>query len=289
MACDYEFRRTCTETVTFTVDADVQPLVTGADEEAPIEIVLSSSAVGEPIDGVLPIGDLRRRSYFQTDRGQQSIEHLICLARAQLLARARAVEITVEVPFEEAMALSCRHSVVVTDPRLPGGTAVGKVISYSGSMDGDSGELIGTVTLGCTIGTGEVLTSAEPVPGYAEAGYVGTGYQSFIAGDFVLDSGDIGFEFYGSIEPNDDGIDFFAFTAAEGVLDCYVTNGPTAQEAALSVPFDDLAAAASAANAVATTVTLQMRPLDGLSFSTAYVLTTTPLSVPLTIDLEAGA
>lgn len=288
MWCDYEFRRPRTETVTFTVDADVQPLITGPDEEAPIEIVLSSSAVGELIDGVLPIGDLRRRSYFQTERGQRSIEHLICLARAQLLARARAVQITVDVPFEQAMALSCRHSVEVTDDRLPGGSAVGKVISYTGSMDGDSGELIGTVTLACTIGKGEDLTSTEGEPGYVEAGYV-TGYQSFVAGDFILDSGDIGFEFYGSVAPNDDGVNFFRFRRDDAVLDCFVTNGPTTQEAALSQPFDDLAAAAAAANAVATTVTLQMRPLDGLSFSTAYVLNTTPLAVPLTINLEALA
>jgi hypothetical protein len=91
-------------------------------------------------------------SYFPTDRGQQSVLHMFCRARAKLRKRARAVEVSFDTRFEVAAQLSCRMNGKVTDSRLPGGTASGKVISYKIVATGDSGELKGRVVLGCSIG-----------------------------------------------------------------------------------------------------------------------------------------
>ncbi len=285
----YDVSRTVTERVSFVVDADIQPLITGDDEEDAVEIPLQSSAVGEAIDGALPIGDVRRRSYFQTDRGQSSLEHLIALARAQLLAQARAVEVIADIPFAQAVQLSCRHSAEVTDARLPGGAALGKVTAYSFSMNGDSGELVGSVTLACTVGRGTSLIPAAPGAGYVEDGYVVDGYQSLISGDSVLATGDLGFQYFGSVAIADDGVDLFSLTADAMVLSCTVENGQTAQAAIAGITYADAAAAAEAMNAVPTRVLLQMKPLDGRVFETDYAIVTTPLSVPKTIDLEAAA
>ena len=70
-------------------------------------LTLQSADLGEPIDGELPIGDVRRRSYFPTERGLRSLEYLIALARAHLLMRSRAVEI------EFDCRLRARHRIVV--------------------------------------------------------------------------------------------------------------------------------------------------------------------------------
>jgi hypothetical protein len=154
MSLRYDVSRARVEGVSFTLAGDTQAVVTEPDDDDAVEIRLQSSAIGEAIDGALPIGDVQRRSYFQTDRGRQSIENLVLRARAQLVARARAVEIVAEIPFAEAVALSCRHSATITDDRLPGGSATGKVIAYSFTMNGDSGRMFGTVSLACAVGQG---------------------------------------------------------------------------------------------------------------------------------------
>jgi len=104
----------------------------------------------------LPIGgwpgQTPAASYFTTDRGQQSILHMIARARAKLRKRARAVEVSFDTRFEVAAILSCRMNGRVNDSRLPGGTASGKVISYKIMANGDNGVLKGSVVLGCSIG-----------------------------------------------------------------------------------------------------------------------------------------
>jgi hypothetical protein len=143
--------------------------------------------------------------YFPTDRGQQSVQHMLCRARAKLRKRARAVEVRFDTRFEAAAQLSCRMNGVINDVRLPGGTAAGKVISYKLEAHGDSGEIIGRVVLGCSIGTNSVgpflardaAPRGAPVPpvtdpgwpgyvitagsGGSPDGYVKRGYQKYYA------------------------------------------------------------------------------------------------------------
>ena len=126
-------------------------------------------------------------TYFTTDRGQQSIQHMLCRARAKLRKRARAVEVSFDTRFEVAAQLSCRMNGSISDPRLPGGAASGKVVSYKIEAHGDTGVLKGSVVLGCSIGTanqfgGRAAARDTPDPGmpsYAQEGYVQTGYQQY--------------------------------------------------------------------------------------------------------------
>jgi hypothetical protein len=122
------------------------------------------------------------RTYFQQARGQQSLQHGMCRARAKLRRRARAVQISFDTRFEVAAMLSCRMNGQVTDVRIPGGQATGKIINYKIEAHGETGELIGRVTLGCSIGTEElhpVMFTETGVPSYVTTGYC-TDYQQYL-------------------------------------------------------------------------------------------------------------
>ena len=96
-------------------------------------------------------------TYFPTDRGRLSLQHGFCRARAKMRKRARAVEVGFDTRFEVAAQLSCRMNGIVSDPRLPGGQAFGKVIHYKLRVNGDSGVVKGSVVLGCAIGKRVIL------------------------------------------------------------------------------------------------------------------------------------
>src|SRR5215831_5767346 len=105
------------EVVSFSLASDCQQIVTnaaGADIES---ISVTSQNVAAPIDpsGAIPIGDAASAVYFAGPRGDQSLEYLICLARAHLRIRSRAalVEFEVSFPLGVSLDLSCRKSVTI--------------------------------------------------------------------------------------------------------------------------------------------------------------------------------
>ena len=162
-------------------------------DETPGSQTSDGSVVWQNIGQVtLPIGGwpgmTPAATYFTTDRGQESVQHMLCRARAKLRKRARAVEVSFDTRFEVAAQLSCRMNGSITDLRLPGGAASGKVVSYKIEAHGDTGVLKGSVVLGCSIGTNNISDAAvrgvisltDPgVPGYVQEGYVQRGYQQY--------------------------------------------------------------------------------------------------------------
>jgi len=140
-----------------------------------------------------PIGDISRSNYFPSDRGLWSVEHLICRARAHLLLRARAVKVSCDVPFPIALGLSLRKNAIVRDRRIPGGYALGKVVGYSLHGSGDSGELMGNVSIGCAVGNGNAVVGLDGEPSYVEDGYVSRGYQLYEGATTVLPAGDVAY------------------------------------------------------------------------------------------------
>ena len=288
MILDYEASRGRAETFAFTITSATQDMLTDDDDDDAIELSFASSAAAEPIDGVLPIGDLRRRSWFQTDRGRDSLRYLMLVARARLIAQARAVEIEADIPFATAIGLSCRMSATLADARIPGGTATGKVVRYSFGLSGDDGTLTGSVTIACTVGTGGTITPVAAVPGYVEDGYTETGYQVNVGGEELLLTGDMAFDHFGGTEINDDGLDFFNLTGAAVVQDCTVVNGPTAQRAVLATQTQTPEEAINLLNQSFTQVQLTLFPVGGVSFLTAYELTEIRLAMPQTINREAA-
>ena len=285
----YEAERRYSEVATFTMSSALQEIVTEAGDEEVISIAVSGDA-DEPVDagGALPIGDLRRRAYFTTERGNRSVAYLANIAAARLLASARCVEISFELPFSHAAGLSLRHSGRISDPRLPGGTATGKITSYSIYADGSSGEVGCKVTLGCTPGYGGSVPTLAGTPMYAAEDYV-SGYQAFSGGtQSVVTDGEgqtvMTISNFDETAINDDGLDLFAMTRASCVIAKTVRNTASVQAGYLYASSSDTNTALSD---LATRLSVRLRPVNGGPFETLYTITCSELVVPKTIDLEA--
>jgi hypothetical protein len=298
MFVDYEVSRARSEKVSFSLEADIQEIVTQAGDEEVLSLTLASQDIGAGIDppffsdfGVKPIGDLRRRAYFTTDRGKQSLEVLISIARARLLHRARAVDVSVQVDFATGMALSCAKNASVEDNRLPGGAAAGKIKSYALVCDGDSGVEMASLTIGCMIGKGNSVAAAAGTGVYAADGYMADGYQ-LRSGRVVMPiAGEVTYDDFGATPIEDDGIDFFNLNGVTAVASVNVINGIGAQAAAMAGYYSsgvaDMAHAVNALNAIYTEIDLDMTVLTGGPFRTEYAVDVSGLMVPRTIDLEA--
>lgn len=210
-------------------------------------------------DGTVPIVNPARSSYFTTDRGQQSIQYLLALARATLLNRARAVQISFDCKMEKAIQLSCRKNARIFDPRIPAGNAVGKIIAYTIKLDGSDGKLTANLTIACPVGFGNSLT---PIPGageYISNDYIETAYQ--VQDGAQIDINDqIGYTRPGA-GTVDDGIVF-----------------PLTKALAL-VPFGEAIGAS--------TYNLTLRPVTNGPFAADYFLNVSKMVVPQGINLEA--
>lgn len=292
----YATERQRSERVRFTLSADVQPIVTLPGEDEVQTLSLSSSDVGEPIDEELPIGDVRRRSYFPTERGLRSLEYLVALARAHLLMRSRAVEIEFGCRFERAISLSCRKNARIFDRRLPGGQAVGKIISYAFGADGGTGVLIGSVTMGCAVGYGGAISEVEGAPAYVDDDYVENDYQAHEGNVVVLGPGDVGYSV--PVEAvNDDGLDLLRGLRLADVMSNYaVINNAGVQAGAVSAGIIASSIAKDVAEniknvlkTVPTQLQFTLKPVTGGPFENEYDIDVSTLKVPAMIDLEAAS
>ena len=289
----YETSRKRTERLTFQLDADVQPILTMPGEDEVLRLAVGGS-VDEPLpDASLPpIVDVQRRSYFPTDRGLQSLEYLIVLARSHLIMRSRAVEVSFDCPFERAVTLSCRKNARVYDPRLPGGQAVGKITSYRFSVDGDTGTLIGSLTMGCAIGYGGAVATAPGEPTYVEDGYVDDGYQFREDQIEVVGAGDVGYVVPAD-NPNDDGLVFPLQQVplqAPTVFTPFTLTPGTIQQTIPGIEPADIAAGIKASlESQLPNIRCFITPVDGGPFTTTYDVVVSDLKIPAMINLEAGA
>jgi len=264
-----------------------------------------------------PIGDISRADYFPTDRGLWSLEHLIARARAHLLLRARAVRLSFDCRFERAIGLSCRMNARLFDRRLPGASALGKVTAYKLTGDGDSGRLIGNVTIGCAVGQGNAIAGADGDPDYVSTGYVQRGYQVYSGQVDLIGGGDVGYT-VPAVTSIDDGLRFPLDRGQVVISEAFQT-GSTEQRLAIiqaykgaqrdqqteayraaGTPADlaDRMAAATFDSAKAQTQAfvealtstpswyeLVLRPVQNGPFAAEYDITVTPLMIPKQIDL----
>jgi hypothetical protein len=290
----YDAARPRTETIRFALAADIQPLVTDPGTSLVGEAInLQSAAVGQAVDpgGAIPIGDLRRNSYFKTDRGTASFEFLILMARAKLLARARCVKITFGTTFETGVNLSCRMNVQLFDSRLPGGQVIGKVESYTLLANEHDGQRA-KVTIGATIGNGNTVTGTAGISQYVGDDYVDSGYQVTTGATTDL-VGEVAYETLDDFVVLDDGVDLFNMTPSSVIQSLIVSNGFDEQVEQVTKP--SLLYGNSTAywpNDVlsqnATGVDLELVPLTG-SFHTDFNPAMSLLMVPRTVDLAASA
>ncbi len=279
-----------------TLEADIQPLLSqsapAADAEETID-VSASDTVTEPdeITGIPPIGDLRRKFYLPTERGRLSAEYLLLLARDKLRRRARAVEVQARVAWADGIAITCRHSAEITDTRLPGGAASGKVKSYK-LVAGADGNHYCDIEIGCSIGRGGAVSAALGTGVYAAPGYMNPGYQIMIGAEETVVADQLVYEqlvaiddagpnllTLGSVLPGQP----FGQRHPIALTDLTLTGGLSTQVAAVtnsSNPPETLKSFPSR-------VCVQFVEVAGLTFETIYQPAVQPLPIPQTIDLEA--
>lgn len=291
----YDAKRERVERLTFDLEADVQALLTEPGEDEALTISVSSAAIAEAADPIdsdnpsgMPIGDVKRRAYFTTDRGRRSVEYLIALARAELLRRARAVEVSIQIPFTAALGLSLRKNAVITDGRLPGGQAAGKIVGFRLAWAGGEGAFVGELTIGCMIGQGNTVSAVAGTPDYVEEGVLEAGIQRYTGQTIMPIPGEVTYGNY-DVTPNDDGLDFFQLEATDVINSLTVTDGPDAQENVMDQqqPWLDAAGVLAALKANYTKVTLNLKSVTGGPYTTEYEVPVSDLMVPKHINLEA--
>lgn len=219
----YDAERGQKEKISFTLRADVQPILTDPGEEQLLRIDNQRTVnLSEPYEdssaGDIPIGDVRRRSYIVTERGLQSLEYLIALARAHLISRSRAVEITIPTTLGRMPDISLRKNARIYDPRIPGGQALGKILHYSESVTGDTGIVDCKLKIGCAIGKGGTVTSVGGTPTYAEEDVMGPDAQVFTGAVVPVFDFSVGYT-PPAFNPADDGLDLISGFLSTQVLE----------------------------------------------------------------------
>lgn len=290
---DYAANRQKIETLTFDLKADMQEIHTSTGKEEVVTFAVQSKRVIEPIDpptaehpdGAMPIGELKARSYFHQERGRQSAVYLMAVARAKLLSRARACQVQAAYTFDFGTQFTLRKNVVITDPRLPGGQATGKIVGYTLVAEGD-GRQYSTVTLACAVGRGNIVVAAEGDADYGEDDW-DEDYQ-FRVGEWIMPVVDeVAYLDYSDTPIVDDGVDFDQIDPTMLVTKMEVINGQSAQESAMSGDFVEPAHAIESMNAVHTEVWMELEPLTGTPpFITPFAIQTTDLMVPRLVDVE---
>lgn len=243
----YKISRGRSELLNIAVTSDFQGILTEPGDDQYETLALSAKAPSTSV------------AYFWAgDLGRISIEYLLCVARAKLLARARAVNVSFSCVFDLALTFSCRKNISLTAPRLPGGAALGKIISYRITGNGDTGEFIGECEFACTIGKGTSVAADPGTPNYVDENYVNENYQTYTGTIIVLSADDIGY-----------------YVPAQQIVDDGLTF-PASKTRLISE------------NKTSAAYELTLRKLDTGPFSAEYNLVTLPLVAPKQIDLEAG-
>lgn len=268
---------------------------------------------------VVPIGgqpgNITQTAFFSQERGAAAVEYMLMRARARMRQRARAIEISVDVPFEDAINLSCRKNATIVStlwnakPLIPGGSATGKIIRYELSGDGESGEFVGRVTVGVSVGNGGAgYSSILGTPTYVQTGYVLPGYQYYDGA--VASLVDVTY----TPPPPDSTFNGFSFPLTynqvvlfAGWMGSYATQvqlaaasftKPSAASSAIGVSpaFTRSSGVSSSAKAAEEKLNseagsvffqLSLRPISGQFKDTPYVVQCSDLIIPKGIDLSA--
>lgn len=313
----FDVTRARTEDLTMALEADTQAIVTDDSDSAVRDLEFDLVSLGLPVDGpdLYPVRDVRQNGYFNTARGKQSIEYMLMCARAVLLTSARAVTIGCEIPITKALTegLSLRKNASLTDARLPGGTAIGKITSYRYQLDPDSGEESCTLIFACVVGKGANIVPEGGSPTYVAEGYVAKGYQRYSGLTVAPLTADLAYQDIVGVAPSDDdGVDFANMTFAKCVQLLYVSPPFDQQWNAMIAAYeyaislsdwtftDGGLSGASAGTPIAPSdmferynelcpleIQIQMTNLER-AFNSSYVVSTSKLAIPKGIDLEAS-
>ena len=298
----YEAARDRSEVLSFSLEADVQSILSEAGSAEAQALSFSSDFISQPVDdsGLMPVRDLRRNAYFPTDRGQESVQYLLAVARAKLVAKARAVVIKFTVPWPLGVGLTLRQNVRLTDRRLPGGVAIGKISGYTLTARPDA-MFACAVTINCMVGYGIALPPAETGEGaYIDDDYV-DGVQARFGAQVDLLPGELVYQSFDDLTVlDDDGVDLFNLNPDAIIQSLYILGGKAEQmdaiNAATGLLLTDDTNATTAGTSLTpmaaltltpTRVTLELMPVTGGSFQSNFYMQTSQLVLPKGINLEA--
>jgi hypothetical protein len=291
LTVNYAASRQQSEVVTFTLRTDTQEIATLTDDNESLEIQLSANKASDvTFDGSIPLFDNRGRSYARTARGQQTVQHCLLVARANLIIRSRAVQTSFQTTFRRGWQVSLRKGALVHDNRIPGGTAEGKIVEYTLALDGATGSALATIIIGSAVGRGGAFVAEGGTGVYANNGYVNPGYQAVENQIQLLGTSDITY-IMPPFSAFDDGIDFIRGLSPKIVVqECTVDNGADSQRAALiaaSPGIGDQAASSAVLQLVPTQVNLKLLSLAGGPFVGEVPVAVSDLIIPKQMDLEA--
>jgi hypothetical protein len=289
LVLDYKAGDTRKENVLFTLSADLQSIVTLPDPtEALEQISISGADVGTNIDGIPPIVDTARNLYFSTDRGQLSLQYLISVARSHILMRARAINISWQCDFDNAVLFTLRKNATISDNRLPGGVASGKITSYFLTGSGDDGTLFGGCTIGCAIGHDGTVAAAPGTETWVEPGWVEPGWQVMQGQTTALASGDIAYELP---IPEPTGL-IYPLTKEQVLVDEHIDISELTDPVLVGTDKARYPSRGDIQTYVQFPITsyyLELKAVTGNLFATPQPANVSVLKVPKQIDLEAPA
>ncbi|NCP22825.1 MAG: hypothetical protein GW854_01610 [Erythrobacter sp.] len=129
-----------------------------------------------------PLGSPMAASFFNTERGRQSIDHGIAVALQRLAYSQRSYTIDIEVDAFAVLDISCRDTVRLVSDRIPGvgGEAVGKVRGYTFRFSVSEATCI--ISLAVSTGSGVAGGTGERTiafgPNWSRAGYAAPVYNA---------------------------------------------------------------------------------------------------------------
>lgn len=299
------------DNVQLTLESDLQPVLRDPGDTSDKELIdiggvdVSKTCTSE----AAPIENAGRSEFVSTDRGIQSIEYMLARARARLLMGARVVDVSFDCEFDAAAAaeLSCRKNGYIADSRIPGGEAIGKIVSYSLRADGSSGLFIASIKMSCAVGLGNTLETSAGSAEYVDNDYMDPSYQTHSGQVVALSSGDVGYSppvlvdggggvFMAALSKSDlvvreeivssvseqesafnNGISPYPVGNATSLWDYY----QKIHEANVRGIFDRLAATEM-------WYELELKNLEGTGIEAHWEVPTAPLVVPKQIDLTAA-
>lgn len=98
----------------------------------------------------------RNSRFADTDRGKRAVRCGFRRLQRYIVEKSMCARLRFRVRAQQARLITCRDAVRVINRRLPGGWAIGKVISVDWTVSAD--EQIGEIEIAIPVGTGEMPT-----------------------------------------------------------------------------------------------------------------------------------
>ena len=272
------------EAFTATLEATTQDFSLKGNKTEDLSIRLQNPSA----DAQGSIFDAREASFFfdiagaaLTTDGRAVIEHGLMRARARLMKSSRIIEVRFQTNLENVIeAISCDHNIRIEDDRIPGGSIRWKVLGYTLSVDGPSGQTVANIVIGAVIGTGSdsVGTGAPSEVKIADTSFANEFGASPMSSAVFYDL---------PVDPTISvPIDVAQMESDDTFLIDGVTvdnDGETQNDAFVLETRPDTFLAA---NGTGVTVDLKSMNPDAELFATVTI-TTTPMTLPIQTDLEA--